>query len=96
MEKDFATLNASLLASASVAFCASIGIEPTDEFARVLSGAVMASIARWYVEHDKELNLTTAPLESEAVTYAFEHVKMIAVLAQLSAMTGIGMEGFEE
>ena len=90
----FSTLNAALLATASVNFCKEIGIEVTDELVAILTQAVMCALARWYNENGKEFDLAKNLVEPDAVTYAFGQMKEIAALAQISAVTGIDMEGF--
>ena len=89
----FSTLNASLLATASVEFCNEIGLEVTDELVAVLSTAVMSALARWYNENGKEFDLAINLIEPDALAYAFGRMREIAALAKISAMTGIGMEG---
>lgn len=89
----FSTLNASLLATASVKFCNEIGVEVTDELVAILTNAVMCALARWYNENGKEFDLAKNLIEPDAVTYAFGRMHEIATLAQISAATGIGMEG---
>lgn len=90
------TINAALLASASVEFCNSIGIEVTDELVAILTQAVMCALARWYNENGKEFDLAINLVEPDAVAYAFGRMHEIAALAQFSAVTGIGVEGFDK
>lgn len=93
---DNATINAHVLSAASVAFCNAQELEPTDELVRVLCQAVMTALAQWYKDNGKTFAPQTDLIEDEAILYAFEKMGNIAMLARISAMTGIGMEGFEE
>ena len=54
----------------------------------------MSNCAKWYDEHNLAFNPATELIEEEALESAFKRVQEIAVLASISAQTGIGMEGF--
>ena len=94
MENTIATKNSERLATLSVIFCAINGIVPTPELAQALAGAVMSNCAKWYDEHNLAFNPATELIEGEALESAFKRVQEIAILASISAQTGVGMEGF--
>ena len=85
--------NAQRLASLSTLFCAINGLEVTEELVPILSGAVLTGVARWYAENGRTFNPKTDRIEDDALAEAFARVQEIAILASISAQTGIGMEG---
>ena len=92
---NIAEANAKLLSKLSVAFCTINKIPMTGELIPILSRAVMQAICEWHNENGRpDYDPATEPLCDEAVKYAFGKVQQICTLAQISAMTGIGMEGF--
>lgn len=85
--------NAQRLAALSPLFCAMNGIPVTEELVPILSGAVLTGIARWYADRGRTFNPKTDRIEDDALAEAFARVQEIAILATISAQTGIGMEG---
>ena len=96
MENTIATQNAQRLARLSSVFCLINGLEPTAELARILTNCVMSGIARWYAEQGRTFNPQTEVIEDDAIAEAFARCQEIAILAQVAAQTGIGMEGLTD
>lgn len=96
MEENFSPIsieNAKRLASLSAVFCTINGLELTAELVPILSDAVLTGVERWYAENGRTFNPKTDRFEDDALASAFVRVQEIAILAYLSAQTGIGMEG---
>lgn len=97
MENTIANQNAVRLAHLSTVFCLLNGLPATQELAHILAAAVMANIGKWYKENGREdFNPETELICDEAIKAAFARVQQIAVLASISAQTGIGMEGLTD
>ena len=96
MEKNIATQNAQRLASLSTVFCAINGLEVTAELVPILSNCVLAGCARWCAENGQEFNPATILIPDDALAYAFGRCQEIAILANISVQTGIGMEGLTD
>lgn len=93
MEKNIARQNADALAAHSVVFFMLNNIPCEGEVVGVFSQMIMAHIGRWYVENKGYvINPETEIICDDAVKSAFARAQEIAVLAQISAQTGIGME----
>ena len=87
-----ATENAQRLASLSTVFCIMNNIPITPELVPVLSNAVLSGIAKWYSDRGRTFDPKTDRIEDDALAEAFARVQEIAILAAISAQTGIGME----
>ena len=87
-----ATENAQRLAALSTVFCAMNGIPVTPELVPVLSNAVLSGIAKWYSDRGRTFDPKNDRIENDALAEAFTRVQEIAILAAISAQTGIGME----
>lgn len=93
MEKNIATQNAERLANFSVVFFALNDLPYDAELISALSQMVMSAIGRWYKENEGRLiNPETELICDDAIKHAFDRAQQIAVLASISAQTGIGME----
>lgn len=93
MEKNIARQNADALAAHSVVFFMLNNIPCEGEVVGVFSQMIMAHIGRWYMENKGYvINPETEIICDDAVKSAFARAQEIAVLAQISAQTGIGME----
>lgn len=93
MEKNIARQNADALAALSVVFFMLNNIPCEGEVVGVFSQMIMSHIGRWYVENKgRALNPETEIICDDAVKSAFARAQEIAVLASISAQTGIGME----
>ncbi len=84
--------NAQRLASLSTVFCAMNGIPVTQELVPILSNAVLSGIAKWYSDRGRTFDPKNDRIEDDALAEAFARVQEIAILAAISAQTGIGME----
>lgn len=84
--------NAQRLASFSTVFCIMNNIPITPEFIPILSNAVLSGIARWYSDRGRTFDPKNDRIEDDALAEAFARVQEIAILAAISAQTGIGME----
>ena len=87
-----ATENAQRLASLSTVFCIMNNIPITPELVPVLSNAVLSGIAKWYADRGRTFDPKNDRIEDDALAEAFARVQEIAILAAISAQTGIGME----
>lgn len=87
-----ATENAQRLAALSTVFCAMNGIPVTPELVPILSNAVLSGIAKWYSDRGRTFDPKNDRIENDALAEAFVRVQEIAILAAISAQTGIGME----
>ena len=87
--------NATRLATLASVFCAINGIDVTlvPEMSHVLAGATMSNIAKWYEDRGLTLDPQKDVIADEAIVSAFTRIQEIAILASISAQTGIGMEG---
>ena len=94
MENNIATQNAQRLARLSTIFCAINGLEVTPKLVPILSNAVLSGCARWCAENGQEFNPREILIPDDALTYAFGRCQEIAILANVAAQSGIGMEGF--
>lgn len=93
MEKNIARQNADALAAHSVVFFMLNNIPCEGEVVGVFSQMIMAHIGRWYMENKGYvINPETEIICDDAVKSAFARAQEIAVLASISAQTGIGME----
>lgn len=93
MEKNIATQNAERLSNLSVVFFALHNLPFEAELIGVFSQMIMSAIGRWYRENEERLfNPETEIICDEAIKFAFDRAQQIAVLATISAQTGIGME----
>lgn len=93
MEKNIATQNANRLAGLSVVFFALNNLPYDAELISVFSQMVMSAIGKWYKENEGRLiNPETELICDDAIKHAFDRAQEIAVLASISAQTGIGME----
>ena len=93
MENNIARQNADALAALSVVFFMLNDIPCDGEVTGVFSEMIIAHIGRWYMENKgRALNPETEIICDEAIKSAFARAQEIAVLAQISAQTGIGME----
>ena len=93
MEKNIARQNADALAVLSVVFFMLNDIPCDGEVTGVFSQMIMAHIGRWYMENKgRALNPETEFICDDAIKSAFARAQEIAVLAQISVQTGIGME----
>lgn len=96
MEKNIATQNAERLANLSIVFFALNDLPCDAELISVFSQMVMSAIGTWYKENEGRLiNPETELICDDAIKHAFDRAQQIAVLASISAQTGIGMEGME-
>ncbi len=88
--------NAKRLASIAAVFCAINGIDATlsPEIGQAIAGATMANIAKWYEDHGLTFDPSKDEIADEAIESAFMRIQEIAILAAITAQTGIGMEGF--
>lgn len=94
MEKNIATQNAERLANLSVVFFALNDLPYDAELISVFSQMVMSAIGTWYKENEGRLiNPETELICDDAIKHAFDRAQQIAILATISAQTGIGMEG---
>ena len=84
--------NAKRLASLSTAFCFMNNIPITPELVPILSNAVLSGIAKWYSDRGRTFDPKNDRIEDDALAEAFARVQEIAILAAISAQTGIGME----
>ena len=84
--------NVKRLASLSTIFCLMNNIPITEELVPILSNAVLAGIARWYTERGRTFDPRNDRIEDDALAEAFAKVQEIAILAAISAQSGIGME----
>ena len=97
MNESIATQNAQRLASLSAVFCIMNNLPVSEELARILSGAVMANIGKWYAENGRtDFNPQTELICDDAIKAAFARVQEIANLAAIAVQTGIGMEGLTD
>lgn len=100
MENTIAIQNSHRLASLSIAFCAINGLEVTPELVPILSNAVLSGCARWCAENGQEFNPREILIPDDALAYAFGRChgrcQEIAILANIAAQTGIGMEGLTD
>jgi len=87
-----ATENAQRLAALSTVFCMMNNIPVTPELVPVLSNAVLSGIAKWYSDRGRTFDPKNDRIENDALAEAFARVQEIAILAAISAQTGIGME----
>lgn len=87
-----ATENAQRLAALSTVFCMMNNIPVTPELVPVLSNAVLSGIAKWYSDRGRTFDPKNDRIEDDALAEAFARVQEIAILAAISAQTGIGME----
>ena len=93
MENNIARQNADALAALSVAFFMLNDIPCEGEVVGVFSEMIIVHIGRWYMENKGYvLNPETEIICDDAIKSAFTRASEIAVLAQISAQTGIGME----
>ena len=93
MEKNIATQNAERLANLSVVFFALNDLPYDAELISVFSQMVMSAIGTWYKENEGRLiNPETELICDDAIKHAFDRAQEIAILAAISAQTGIGME----
>lgn len=93
MEKNIATQNANRLAGLSVVFFALNNLPYDAELISVFSQMVMSATCKWYKENEGRLiNPETELICDDAIKFAFDRAQQIAVLASISAQTGIGME----
>ena len=91
--KNIAEQNSDRLASLSVAFCAMNGIMPDMDIIKALVGAIMGGIAKWYAENGRtDFNPRTELIAEDAIVSAFARAQEIAILASISAQTGVGMD----
>lgn len=96
MEKNITTQNAERLANLSEVFFALNDLPYDAKLISVFSRMVMSAIGRWYKENEGRLiNPETELICDDAIKHAFDRAQEIAVLASISAQTGIGMEGME-
>jgi len=84
--------NAKRLASLSAAFCFMNNIPITPELVPILSNAVLSNIANWYSDRGRTFDPKNDRIEDDALAEAFARVQEIAILAAISAQTGIGLE----
>jgi hypothetical protein len=84
--------NAKRLASLSTAFCFMNNIPITPELVPILSNAVLSNIAKWYSDRGRTFDPKNDRIEDDALAEAFARVQEIAILAAISAQTGIGLE----
>lgn len=96
MENTIATQNAQRLARLTSVFCLINGLEATEELVPILTNCVMSGIARWYAENGRTFNPKTDLIEDDALAEAFARVQEIAILANMTAKAGIGMEGLTD
>ena len=96
MEKNIAFENASRLAALTAAFCLMNGIEMNKEVADTFALGVMAGISVWYKERGIDFDPRIHTIEDAAIQEVFGRMQEIAILASISAQTGIGMEGFSD
>jgi hypothetical protein len=93
MEKNISTRNADRLAGLSVVFFALNNLPYDAELISVFSQMVMSAIGKWYKENEGRLiNPETELICDDAIKFAFDRAQQIAVLANISVQTGIGME----
>lgn len=87
--------NAKRLASVASVFCVINGIDTAlaPEILPALAGATMANIAKWYEDHGLTFDPNKDVIADEAIESAFTRIQEIAILAAITAQTGIGMEG---
>jgi hypothetical protein len=67
-------------------------IPVTPELVPILSNAVLSGIAKWYSDRGRTFDPKNDRIEDDALAEAFARVQEIAILAAISAQTGIGME----
>lgn len=97
MENTIANQNAKRLAALSTIFCIANEIPDNADVARAFAGVVMANINKWYTDNGRDDFDPSAELIcDDAITAAFARVQEIAILASISAQTGIGMDGFND
>ena len=93
MEKNIATQNTNRLAGLSVVFFALNNLPYDAELISVFSQMVMSAIGKWYKENEGRLiNPETELICDDAIKFAYDRAQQIAVLANISVQTGIGME----
>ena len=93
MEKNIATQNTERLADLSVVFFALNNLPCDAKLISVFTQMVMSAIGRWYEENEGRLiNPETELICDDAIKHAFNRAQEIAILASISAQTGIGME----
>jgi hypothetical protein len=93
MEKNIATQNSERLATLSTVFFALNSLPCDAHLISVFTQMVMAAIVHWYKENeDRLINPETELICDDAIKYAFGRAQDIAILAAISAQTGIGME----
>ena len=95
MENTIARQNSDRLTALTVAFCLINRLNMDDVLCKVIALTVMAHIAKWYEDNEREFHPDTELIEDEAIKYAFGKVQEIANLAAIEAQTGIGMEGLD-
>lgn len=92
MEENISLINSRRLADVSAHFCAINNIEVTPEIGQALADAVVAACAKWYKENGQpDFDPTKVIICDDAIIYAFERMQMIAMLADISAMLGVGV-----
>lgn len=96
MEKNIAIENATRLAALTTVFCLMNGIEMTKEIADTFALGVMAGIGAWYKERGIDFDPRVNAIEDAAIQEVFGKMQEVAILASISAQTGIGMEGFSD
>ena len=94
MEKNIAIENATRLAGLTAVFCLMNGIKMDKETADAFALGVMAGISVWYKERGIDFDPRIHAIEDAAIQEVFSEMQEIAILASISAQTGIGMEGF--
>ena len=94
MNNNIAYQNAQRLATLTAIFCLTNGIFITTELTQILAAAVMANIAKWYADNGRpDFSPETELICDDAIKAAFTRIQAIATLAEISAQTGMDMDG---